>query len=250
MAYILDVAVILIVLLAVFIGYRRGFVKSVIKLVGCVLAVIIAGLLSPMVAGGIYDTFASDKLQETIAAEMTAADAQSALAGIRGVLDDLPKPVVNALESCGLGTPEEMLDNIKGSLDGGVDAVAEAVAVKVIRPVAVALLSALCFFILFILLIILVAVLANLINKVFKLPLLKQMNGALGAVMGALEGVVIVLVAVTVVQLMAASSRQDSWISPQDIQDSFIVSRVAKVNPLTDTLQSIIDTLPAESSGS
>ena len=249
MAYILDVAVILIILLAIFIGYKRGFVKSVIKLVGCVLAVIVAGLLSPLIAGGIFDTFASKQLQESMAAEMTSADASSALEGIRGMLEGLPGPVVNALEASGLGTPEQMLDTVQDSLEGGVDAVSQAVVVKVIRPVAVALLGALLFFILFILLIILVAFLARLIDKVFKLPLLKQMNGALGAVMGALEGAVIVLVAVTVVQLMAASTKQDSWISPQDIQDSFLVSRIAGINPLTDTLQSIIDALPAESEG-
>ena len=34
MAYILDIAVILIFVLAIFIGYRRGFVKSIIRLVG------------------------------------------------------------------------------------------------------------------------------------------------------------------------------------------------------------------------
>lgn len=47
MAYMLDIAVILILLLAVYIGYRRGFVKAVIKLVGCVLAVVIASVASP-----------------------------------------------------------------------------------------------------------------------------------------------------------------------------------------------------------
>ena len=250
MAYMLDVAVILILLLAVFVGYKRGFVKSVIKLVGCILAVIVAGVLSPMVAGGIFDTFVSNGLQESMASQMTSADAESALAGIRNMLDGLPEPVVNALESSGLGTPEQMLENVQESLSGGVEAVSQAVVVKVIRPVAVALLGALCFFILFILLIILVAVLANLINKVCSIPVLKQMNGALGAVMGALEGAVVVLVAVTVVQLIAASSAQDKWISSKDIQDSFLVSRIAQVNPLTDSLQSIIDALPMESSGS
>ena len=46
MAYILDIAVILIFVLAIFIGYRRGFVKSIIRLVGCLLALVIAGTLS------------------------------------------------------------------------------------------------------------------------------------------------------------------------------------------------------------
>ena len=39
MAYILDIAVILIFVLAIFIGYRRGFVKSIIRLVGCQMCI-------------------------------------------------------------------------------------------------------------------------------------------------------------------------------------------------------------------
>ena len=53
MAYILDIAVILIL------GYKRGFVKAAIKLVGCILAVIVAGAASIPLAAGIFDTFAA-----------------------------------------------------------------------------------------------------------------------------------------------------------------------------------------------
>lgn len=66
MAYILDIAVILIFALAIFIGYRRGFVKSIIRLVGCLLALVIAGTLSGTIAGGIYDGFLAGKVKEQI----------------------------------------------------------------------------------------------------------------------------------------------------------------------------------------
>ena len=49
MAYILDGAAILVVLLAVFIGYRRGFVRSLIQLVGLVAAVSVVCILEATV---------------------------------------------------------------------------------------------------------------------------------------------------------------------------------------------------------
>ena len=244
MAYILDGAVILIFILAIFIGYKRGFVKAAIRLVGCILAAIIAGVLSPVIAGGIFDTFASDKLQQTISSGMTTTDASSAAEGIGKALESLPAPVLNALEACGLSSPAQIVENVKDSLNGTVDALSETVVTKVLRPVAVALPQTLCFFILFILLMIVVGILAGLINKVFKLPLLKQMNGGLGAVVGAAEGLVLLFVAVTVVQLAAASSGADAFISQKDIDDSFVVSRMAEFNPLTGPIQVMLDKLP------
>ena len=231
MAYMLDIAVILILLLAVYIGYRRGFVKAVIKLVGCVLAVVIASVASLPLASGIFDAFAGDKLQEVIASQMTSTDTAAVAAGIEAALDKLPGPVLNALEAYGLGTPEQIIGGVKESLDGSVEDIARSVVEVVIRPVAVALLR-----------ILLVALVANLISKVFKLPILRQMDGGLGAIVGVAEGVVLVFVAVTVVQMIAASSSGDAWITNQDIHDTMLVRWVAERNPLADVLKDILRT--------
>lgn len=242
MAYMLDIAVILILLLAVYIGYRRGFVKAVIKLVGCVLAVVIASVASLPLASGIFDAFAGDKLQEVIASQMTSTDTAAVAAGIEAALDKLPGPVLNALEAYGLGTPEQIIGGVKESLDGSVEDIARSVVEVVIRPVAVALLRTLCFFLIFLLLILLVALVANLISKVFKLPILRQMDGGLGAIVGVAEGVVLVFVAVTVVQMIATSSSGDAWITNQDIHDTMLVRWVAERNPLADVLKDILRT--------
>ena len=243
MAYMLDIAVILILLLAVYIGYRRGFVKAVIKLVGCVLAVVIASVASLPLASGIFDAFAGDKLQEVIASQMTSTDTAAVAAGIEAALDKLPGPVLNALEAYGLGTPEQIIGGVKESLDGSVEDIARSVVEVVIRPVAVALLRTLCFFILFIVLMILVALVANLISRVFTLPILRQMNGGLGAVVGIAEGVVLIFVAVTVLQLIAASSSSEAFITNKDISDTMLVRFVAEHNPLSDVLKDILQVI-------
>lgn len=243
MAYILDIAVILILLLAIFIGYKRGFVKAAIKLVGCILAVIVAGAASIPLAAGIFDTFAAAKLEETIASKMTATDTASVTAGIEAVLDQLPGPVTNALEAYGMGSPEQIIQEIKNSLNGSAESIAHSVVKIAIRPVAVALLRTLCFFILFIVLMILVALVANLISRVFTLPILRQMNGGLGAVVGIAEGVVLIFVAVTVLQLIAASSSSEAFITNKDISDTMLVRFVAEHNPLSDVLKDILQVI-------
>ena len=83
--------------------------------------------------------------------------------------------------------------------------------------------------------------LANLISKVFRLPLLRQADGLLGALLGAVEGVVLGLVAVTVMQMMAASTTENALISQQDIESTVLVSAVAQINPVTGTLESVLE---------
>ena len=148
MAYILDIAVILIFVLAIFIGYRRGFVKSIIRLVGCLLALVIAGTLSGTIAGGIYDGFLAGKVKEQIVTHIPAADTASIKTGLHDAIEQMPGFVKNALDAYDLGSPDAIVDSLGDTLSGNVDAVAQTISDKVIRPVAVLLLQMVCFFVL------------------------------------------------------------------------------------------------------
>lgn len=238
MAYILDLAVILLFILAIFLGYRRGFIKTAIRLVGCVLAIVLAGVLSPLVAGGIFDTFVSPPMEKMFASQIKSTDLDAVMNELEAGIDQIPSSITNALEAYGAGTPQQILDSAKAEVNGNIASL-PGMVVKLMRPVAVSLLSALCFFVLFIVLMIVVAILASLINKAFRLPVIKQVNGVLGAVLGAVQGVVLVLVAVTVLQLVANSSSQEALISRQDVEGSILVSRIADINPITNALDKV-----------
>lgn len=117
-AYILDGAVILIFLLAILIGYRRGFVKAVIRLAGCVLALVVALCLSKPLAGGVFDLFFSDQLEQTVSSHIGQTDEQAVREALENILEQLPQPVVNALDGVGLGTPEEITGQVQDALGG------------------------------------------------------------------------------------------------------------------------------------
>lgn len=243
MAYILDVAVILLFVLAILIGIKRGFVKTVIRLVGCLLALVIAYSLSGVIAGGAYDAFLAPTVKEQIVAHVPSADTESLREGLDAVMEQLPGFVRNAVDNS-IGSTDQIVNYLEGALSGDVESLAATVSDKVIRPVAVAMLQMICFFILFIVLMIVVIILSCVINKVFKLPLLKQANGVLGGILGAVEGVLWVLVAVTVIQLVASSSSADSLLSAQNLENSLLVSRLADINPITSMFHSLMDALP------
>ena len=123
--------------------------------------------------------------------------------------------------------------------------IAATLSEKVVRPIAVLLLSMVCFFVLFILLVIVVLILAHVIGKVFKLPGLKQINGVLGAVLGVVEGVLWVLVAVTIVHFVALSSPADALISQASLDNSLLVKHLDAITPVVGFMDRAVDTLMA-----
>lgn len=155
--------------------------------------------------------------------------------------------MINALQNFNVGSAEEIVHSLEGQLTGSVETVAATISDKVIRPVAVVLLMLVCFFVLFIVLLIVFLILASLLSKVFKLPGLRQMDGALGAVLGGIEGVLWVLIAVTVIQLVATSTSSGSFISSADLQNSLLVSKLASINPITSMMDKVLAALPSVS---
>ena len=241
MAYILDAAVIIIFLLMLAIGYRRGLVKSLLRLGGSILAMLAAWGIAAAVAAPIFDAAVAPGLQELAAENITAADAATLNEQLTALLDKLPGPIANGLAACGVGSAEEITAHLGGAVGTTADAVADALVNDVFRPVGVLLIRMVSFLLLFIVLMIAAHFLANVISKVFRLPLLRQADGLLGALFGAVEGVILALAAVTVMQMLTASTAEDALISQQDIEDTVIVSAMAEINPVTGTLESVLE---------
>ncbi len=243
MAYLLDGAVILIIIVTVAVGCRRGFFKSLVLLAGSLAAMVLAGLLSNPLASFTFDTFMSEGLKESITAKIQEAGSGSAAEGLEAALSELPGPISHALQAY-VGTPGQIVDTVQDSLTGTASEAADKVVSSVIRPVAVALLGFLMFFILFVILMIVVRLLARLVKQIARLPVLKQADGLLGGLLGFVEGILLVLVAVTVVQLITASAGPDAMLTEEDVKDSIIVSRIAQHNPVTNALDQVLDALP------
>lgn len=240
MAYVLDAAVILIFLLMIFLGYKRGVVRSLLNLGGSILALLVAWGLAAAVAAPIFDATIAPGVRELAQENITATDAASITATVDDLFEELPAPIVNGLSACGVGSGEEIAARLDDVVGTTTEAVADALVDNVIRPVGELLIRMVCFLILFIVLIIAARIAARLIDKVFKLPLLRQANGALGAVVGAVEGVIVVLVAVTVVQAIAASASADALISQQTVEDTHIVHAITEINPIAGTLDAVL----------
>ena len=74
------------------------------------------------------------------------------------------------------------------------------------------------------------------VNKVFQLPVLHTLNGTLGLVAGVANGLILVIIAVAVLQIVAAAGSADSAINPTVMSETRVVRWLAQYNPFSNGL--------------
>lgn len=232
MKYILDGVVILIVLGGLLLGYRHGFVRTIVKLVGCVVALVLAGTLSQVVAQGIFDQFMQEELETAIAEKVTITEGASLKEEIQNALEGLPGSVRNVLDNA--GWVDRAIEEIDDTASYQPADISHSIVAYIVQPVVMALLNIIAFLVLFVLLMIVISLLAKLIGNLLHLPVLRQVDGILGAVLGTVEGVVMAMVVVAALQIAAASASDDAWLTRQDLENTVLVSFMAEHNPITD----------------
>ena len=124
MPYILDAIVIVVVAVTAIIGYRRGFIRTIIQLAGCIVAFVLALSLSNTVSTMVYDGMLRDGLHEKVETIWTETvvdgAAQTLTEQTESVLESLPVFVQTALDA------ESITQGIRDSV--GNDQTGSAVA--------------------------------------------------------------------------------------------------------------------------
>ena len=211
-------------------GFRKGFIKALTGLISGLLALFIAIYASGPVAGLVFDKGIAPSL-ETAVAEKIGEGAGSVEQALEGV--ELPGLFTAALESAGVTLEQYTLGS------GEAAEVARQLVTDVVRPATVTVLRGIAFIVLFLVVSFVARMLLGLLDKVFKLPLLSQVNKTLGGVAGALSGAVWALIVASVIQIVAASGLLGDLVTLETVDSTFLVGWLASVNPVGEALQGI-----------
>lgn len=234
MKYLLDAVVILIFLLCVVIGHKRGFIKTVTGIVAFVAALAVSSLLSGPIAGLVYDKAVEPSIVETVDTKLEEVEG-SATEKLYDAYESLPDMVKSLLVQTGI----ENAGDLEAKLPTEGDTIGQSV-VAVVEPILLPLIKAICSLLLFFIVYIVAAILLKMLDIVAKLPLLKQVNKALGLVGGIVSGALWALLAVTVLQILAATGVAGDTVTLQTIADTTIVNWIAGINPLSAAMQEIL----------
>lgn len=191
---LIDVILILILVCLILSGYRRGLLMSLMGLVIVVLCCLGAAAaqraLTPTVT-----TYLEPKIAAALEPEVEsyiAGQTQTALDGVeeQGLTVDGEKlslgDLAELLEDFGLDVDQTITDGVTDALQPATDAVAESIAHVVARKIAGTFVYVAAWIILYLVL----HNIALALNVVDRLPVIHTCNRLGGAVLGALEGLI------------------------------------------------------------
>ena len=219
MSIIVDLIAVGIIVVFAVISAKRGFVRSLIEVIGFVLEIIFIGKLSPYLANITYDKFIEPSILNSIGNVGSEGIAE---------LPQLPKIISTLLgNNFDLSALQTYInENISA---GVTDAVADA-SQQIIKPVIANVLSLLFAVILTFVLMFLIKIIAKVVNKIFSFSIVGKVNRMLGGLMGIVKGVASVAIVCSVVSSLLALSTDGFWVLTPDVISESVVFKLLTFN--------------------
>jgi len=230
------VMVTIIALIAGFtlLGLKRGFVKVVIGLASMFIAIVGAALLTKPV-GAFLDknTGIRASIDKTIVSfvDEQIENAKQEAMKAAGVKDESELKVEDLIKKIDeLSLPASVRDVIAEAAKKDVAAAGHAAAKEAAEKLSDAVINGIAFIGCFIVLLIALIIIGNTLNVVAKLPVLHQLNGVLGGLLGFVEGIVAVWLFFAVIMAFAGQDwAQDAL---KQINDNDLLSGFYIINPI------------------
>ncbi len=231
---LIDVVVICIVLLTAFLGYKRGFIKTIISLSSFLLAAFIAVMFYKPVAVILTEKTDVDEWvkQKVMNTKVTVSGDKFILAEENsGDQNDIQEQVYVA------ETQEEKNNDVKSILEDLPDILASKIDVssakenikqELANKLSEQIMNLLSLIVLFLLVRITLIIAEILLSKVVELPVLKQINEILGMSFGAAMGFISIYVAFAIITFI--SSIADISFVVSAIQSSAFASAMFESN--------------------
>ena len=215
---IYDIILVAIFILFIVIGVRKGAAGALAGILTAFVSYTGATFLGRLISKSIYQLIMKPTIHDTVNTEV----AKFSNSTLQDALDkiDLGSFNIFGIEDTMKGI---VTDNMAEPIDS-ISANAAETAETVLEPIVVNILS---FFITIILFLIFYLILRKLVVplllKVFDLPLIRQVNGVLGGVIGAIEALLLVcMIAYLLHLIVPQTSSNIAWLTEEEIYKSFI----------------------------
>ncbi len=235
MTYLLDVIAVALFALMVFLGYRRGFIRTVSGVLSFVLALVLSNMLAAPVAGYVYTNNIQPDVLQTL--EDNIGKDSPSVERVDEALADMPAFISGQIAAAGITSGEDLL-NYVGKVPDGESAVTK-IESTIVYPVVYPILEAVFSLILFVVLQIAISLVLRLLNLLAKLPIIKKINKWAGLVAGAAQGALWVLFAISVLELLIGTGLVAS-LSPDLVENSLLVSWLSRINPFGSLLNDLL----------
>ena len=223
MPYIIDIIFILILAVVVITSVKKGFIVSLFELVGTIASFVAARLLSDSLAQPVFEKFVSPGAEKLLAQNLGDVATTDYGAQIEGAINSIPDFFASILSLMGI-EKEALIEKVASS-EIASGSLLDSLMESVVTPIGTAVVQFILFAVLVALITLVLRVLVRLLDKIIKkIPAIKQMNSALGGVVGAVRGVLIIVIISLLLAVGAGFINNEEFIAA--VEGSFVVGTV------------------------
>ena len=237
----LDILVASILIICIVLGARKGLVRSVIGLFGKIVSLAAAFFLSENLGVYLDQHYIHAPMRQWLINQLspTAEGVNASLSDLdlNSLFGQQPKFFMDIVDLLNIDFSQLMTKFLSVKEQGGDQAKA-AIIDYMISPLSATVSRIAAFIIIFIVCAIGVAVLWWLSDLIINLPIVKQLDTLGGVVFGALNGILIVFVAVSVLGVSSQYILRDKTYEERQsiVNGTFVYKHFKKINPITELL--------------
>lgn len=233
----IDLILLAVFIIAVVISARRGLIRSVIGLVGNLIAVVSAIIFSVPLGEYVSSHFLYQPMRQwminTLSPTALSTSASISNLNFDELFSDMPQFFSDVLKNLNLDGGQ-LLNQYNTLKVNGVEEAKSAVIDIMISPMAQTCGRVIAFIIIFILAVIAINIIIWLLDFVTKLPVLRQLNKAGGIVLGVINGLLLVFIISGIINLSIGYIMNDK--TSEEIthisESTVIYKTVNSVNPI------------------
>ena len=183
MFWIIDLVLIAFTVLEIFLGYKRGFFLSLMRIVSVIAAFFLSIAFSPRLAVWLEQTQLMRGITDTISSAI-ASLSKDVLGSfnVEKLFQDMPESLSEILSRYGADTGV-ISKNVTG-LTIATEEQIRALAERITSPVVSTICTIIAFITIFLISLLILTFLTWLLDHIFDLPVLKKANDILGAALG------------------------------------------------------------------
>ncbi len=230
-ALIVDICLLLIVALFVWQSAKRGFLRTLTEVVGCILAVVISFSLASFAAEKFYDNAVKPGIVESVNSTVNGTSTQAIGEAIDKAWSSVPSFITTLLVGDGYDK-QTVTEKIEESVKQGSESIGEAVTDNIIKPIVTAAISFILAIIIFALLMVLVRFISKKVGLIKKIPLVGTANAVLGGVFGFFKGLIIIYALVVLISILMPMCQNKLWIfNAEMIGKSYLFKMLYELSP-------------------
>ncbi len=221
---ILDIILVVVLILCVIEGYKKGFLKSLIGLIGKIASIIVATYLSLPIAQYLYDNIIAKRLASLVREALAVPNQAEALS------EFLSHPTIAMLGSVGISLPSaEQLIGL------GEESAIQFFTSGAVGDFLSSLIRGFAFILLMFLFSIVVSIVIRVVGGITRLPLIGTVDRTLGLMLGAIKGALWLFIISVAIYVLAVVV-QIELITTSTINNTYILDVITENNPIIKIL--------------